>query len=366
MFERAYLPGGRVGAGLARVEAEVARLMGGFTAAGAVRVDPAALLPAEALLDLYGEDIRARAFVMHDGTGEMMLRPDFTVPVVQRHMALGAEPARYAYAGPVWRRQRAGRRAWAQEYLQCGFELFDGADPAAADAEVFALIAEAVRGRGLRVVVGDLGLLMAAIAGLTTSPTRRAALRRHLWRPARFEVLLERFSRPPGAAIQEKKMPQGKVLGKRTPAEVAARLAHLAEEAQTPALKAREVAMIHDLLALQAPAPVALERLRAMAGAWSALAPGVTRLSQRLSALEAHGIDVADLPFDGAYGRSSMEYYDGFVFGFTAQDSADLPVIASGGRYDALTKVLGGKTGGVPAVGGIIRPEALLALGTEV
>ncbi len=361
MFERAYLVGARAGAGLAQVEAEVARLMAGFTAAGAMRVDPAALLPAEALLDLYGEDIRARAFVTHDGTGEMMLRPDFTVPVVQRHMAQGAEPARYAYAGPVWRQQRAGR-AWAQEYLQCGFELFDGADPGAADAEVFSLICDAVQGQGLRVVVGDLGLLMAAIAGLTTSPTRRAALRRHLWRPARFQVLLERFSQPPGGADRAPKTPQSKVLGKRTPAEVAARLAHLAEDAHTPALEAREVAMIHDLLALQAPAPVALEHLRGMAQAWPALAPGVARLSQRLAALEARGIDVADLPFDGAYGRGSMEYYDGFVFGFTAPGRADLPIIASGGRYDALTQVLGGKAGGVPAVGGIIRPEALLAL----
>ena len=40
------------------------------------------------LLDLYGEDIRARAYVTSDALrGEQMLRPDFTVPVVQMHMA---------------------------------------------------------------------------------------------------------------------------------------------------------------------------------------------------------------------------------------------------------------------------------------
>jgi histidyl-tRNA synthetase len=65
-----------------------------FEAAGAVVVEPPVLQPAETLLDLYGEDIRARAYITSDALrGEQMLRPDFTVPVVQMHMAHGAEPA---------------------------------------------------------------------------------------------------------------------------------------------------------------------------------------------------------------------------------------------------------------------------------
>ena len=53
------------------------------------------LQPAGTLLDLYGEDIRARAYVTDDPVrGEMMLRPDFTVPVVQAHMAHGGGSAR--------------------------------------------------------------------------------------------------------------------------------------------------------------------------------------------------------------------------------------------------------------------------------
>ena len=78
-----------------------------------MRVEPAALQPADVLLDLYGEDIRARAFVTRDDGAEMMLRPDFTVPIVRLHMDAGAEPARYVYCGPVWRRQDAGSDAAA-------------------------------------------------------------------------------------------------------------------------------------------------------------------------------------------------------------------------------------------------------------
>ena len=90
------------------VRAEAERLFAFFKASGAMPVDADLLQPADTLLDLYGEDIRARAYVTHDpNRGEMMLRPDFTVPVVQRHMSDGAEPARYSYMGEVFRKQEA-------------------------------------------------------------------------------------------------------------------------------------------------------------------------------------------------------------------------------------------------------------------
>ena len=48
------------------LRAEAARLQAIFIAAGAQPVEADLLLPAETLLDLYGEDIRARAYVTHD------------------------------------------------------------------------------------------------------------------------------------------------------------------------------------------------------------------------------------------------------------------------------------------------------------
>src|SRR6056297_4216263 len=105
--------------------AEAARLRGLFEAAGALPVETSVLQPAEVLLDLYGEDIRARAYVTSDALrGEQMLRPDFTVPVVQMHMEHGAEPARYTYAGEVFRRQEADPERANEDY-QAGFEVVD-------------------------------------------------------------------------------------------------------------------------------------------------------------------------------------------------------------------------------------------------
>jgi ATP phosphoribosyltransferase regulatory subunit len=56
-----------------------------------------------------------------------------------------------------------------------------------------------------------------------------------------------------------------------------------------------------------------------------------------------------------------MDYYDGFVFGFVAPQQPAWPAVASGGRYDALTRQLGqGRE--IPAVGGVIRAGLLLDL----
>ncbi|MBL8561012.1 MAG: ATP phosphoribosyltransferase regulatory subunit [Gemmobacter sp.] len=353
--------------------AEAERLFAAFRAAGAVPVEADVLQPAEILLDLYGEDIRARAYVTQDPLrGEMVLRPDFTVPVVQAHMQDGAEPARYCYMGEVFRKQdHLGPRA--SEYLQVGFEVFDR-DAVAADAEVFALFSELVQGLGLRPLIGDIGILLAAIEGLTTTARRKAALRRHVWRPRRFRALLDRFTGraalPPARAALLDRLKSndlkgllddaGPQIGLRSEAEVAARAQALLEDAETAPIAAPEAALMYDLIGLAAPADAALHHLRGIQPLMPTISGAVDRFEARLAALRARGIDTATLPFEASHGRSTLEYYDGFVFSFQGLD-ADAPPVASGGRYDALTAILGqGRS--IPAVGGILRPALLAAL----
>lgn len=173
---------------------EARQLRDRFAAQGAQVVEADVLLPADTLLDLYGEDIRARAYLTSDPLrGEMVLRPDFTVPVVQMHMESHADPARYTYAGKVFRKQETDETR-ANEYVQVGYEVFDGQSPATADAEVFALFSDALAGLPLRAATGDIGLLIAAVRGLQTTEARKGALLRHLWRPRRFKALLQRYA----------------------------------------------------------------------------------------------------------------------------------------------------------------------------
>jgi len=369
---RAYIAGGRIGDELTDVRAEVGRLVSGFVANGAQTVEPAALLPADVLIDLYGEDLRARAYTTHDPIeGELMLRPDFTVPVVQMHMASGADSGRYAYAGSVWRRQEPGSNR-PKEYLQVGFEIFSGVNLAKDDAEVFAVLATAMGDLPVEATTGDMGLVFAAIAALDTTERRKSALRRHVWRPKRFKRLLERYSTK--APISDERLAvlqaakDGSVLelignagpahGVRSVDEILKRAEILLAETNAAPLSRAAVDMVTQVLALKSTMGEAANDLRKVA---PMLEDAAEQLDARAAAFADVGIDVAKLPFDASFGRTSLEYYDGLVFGFSAPSRLDLPQIAQGGRYDALTRVLGNGNA-TPAVGGIIRPEALLAL----
>jgi ATP phosphoribosyltransferase regulatory subunit len=343
-----------------------------FEKAGALPVQTPILQPAGTLLDLYGEDIRARAYVTSDALrGEQMLRPDFTLPVVQMHMQRrksGADPARYTYAGEVFRRQEQDPDR-ANEYVQVGYELFDRSGAAAADAEVFALLAKALRGLPLRAATGDIGILMAAVQGLDTTDRRKSALMRHLWHPRRFRALLDRFAgrtpAPPSrVALLKTKDPlagHAPVIGKRTLGEVGARIEALRTDAAAPPISQRELGALETLLKVREVLPYALAHLRDVAVDLPQITPSLDRLAARIDALATRGIDVDTLDFEASYGRTSMEYYDGFVFGFYAESRPDLPPIATGGRYDALTRRLGNGAE-IPAVGGVLRPDLMLLI----
>ncbi|WP_397543824.1 ATP phosphoribosyltransferase regulatory subunit [Roseovarius salis] len=356
----------------AAIRAEAMRLRARFEQAGATPVETAILQPAEVLLDLYGEDIRARAYVTSDALrGEQMLRPDFTVPVVQMHMEHGAEPACYTYAGEVFRRQEDDPDR-ANEYYQSGFEVFDRTDPVAADARVFALFHEVLAPLGLRAATGDIGILMAAVDGLRTTARRKAALRRHVWRPRRFRALIDRFAgRAPvpetRAALLAAADPMagaGPMIGLRSENEIRARIEVLREDAAAPPIAAHEVELLEAILKVRETSRNALEHLRNIAVDMPAISAAVERLEHRLDALEARGIAIDQLDFEASYGRTQMEYYDGFVFGFYAEQRPDLPPVATGGRYDALTRQLG-RGAEIPAVGGVIRPGLVLGLRGE-
>jgi len=231
----------------------------------------------------------------------------------------------------------------------------------------------------LRAVTGDIGILTAAVDTLSTTEPRKAALRRHLWRPRRFRALLDRYTgRLPVPAARAALIAaaeaqgagallaaSGPEIGLRSAAEVEARIATLVEDAKAPPIPAAEAEVLGVVLSLKAMLPDACENLRDICVDLPGLTPAVERLSRRLDALERAGIDTATLPFEASFGRTTMEYYDGFVFGFLAAGRPDLPPVATGGRYDAMTRILGAGRA-IPAVGGVIRPELVHRLRTGV
>lgn len=352
-----------------KIEFEADRILRLFSNSGAKIVQPAILQQADTLLDLYGEDIRARAYVTSDPfNGEMMLRPDFTVPIVKKHMndLMEDETARYAYCGKVFRRQERNSDR-ASEYLQVGYEIFDRADVVKSDTDAFCIIKEALGDLPLRIVTGDIGILMAAVSGLKTTDRRKRALLRHIWRPKRFITTLENFSNDLSSSTErfddfdeETSFDKNaKEIGLRSKSEVIKRIENLLLDSKAAPISTTERGVLNSLLNIGEKCPQALIQLKALLPDMPALKSAIEKFERRLSALDKANVDLSVIDFEISYGRTSMEYYDGFVFGFYSENNINLPPIATGGRYDALTKHIG-KGREIPAVGGVVRPDLIL------
>ena len=240
------------------ISLEAKNLAAVLEATGAEVVELDFLQISNILLDLYGEDIRGRAFITNDPVyGEMMLRPDFTVPIVEQHMANSVSPARYTYCGKVFRRQEEFPDR-PREFLQVGYEIFDGAKPEKADAEVFSLVNEALSGIPVRIATGDIGILMAAVRSLSTSETRKKALLRHIWRPNRFRTLLNQFSGFSSKlhSTQESEdyneiVDKFEIIGSRNVQEIKERLQQIKLESETDPINSEEVKILDDILSLK-------------------------------------------------------------------------------------------------------------------
>ena len=87
---------------------------------------------------------------------------------------------------------------------------------------------------------------------------------------------------------------------------------------------ARVVVVTSGAVALGQPALGIARNDMQLAHKQAAAAAGQVLLLQAWKdALAAQGVDVAGLDFEASYGRTSMEYYDGFVFGFYAESRPD-------------------------------------------
>ena len=337
-------------------------LSGLFAGAGYAPLAVPYLFPGDLLLDVYGEDLRARAFLFPDqGRGnELCLRPDFTVPVALAHGAEGWDrQASYAYQGPVFRNQPQGKSR-PVEYLQAGIERFADADPVQADSQVFAILHRGLAALGIgrpEATIGDLAIPFAVLDSLDMPDRRRKGLRRHFWRPSRFQDLIERACNPVSVAGTASAEANAEVLGMRSPEDVSERLEALRQAGEAPPMARADADVIGAVLRVRCPAIKAPGQLRALTSE-AGVAGAVDRLEARLEALSNQGIDASRLVFDADFGRN-LEYYDGFVFEMRAPGAGDHPPLAGGGRYDALTTRLGSETP-IAAVGGIIRPEAVL------
>ena len=368
------------GTKLSLLKEELRRLSDLFELDGALTVEMPSLVDSEVLLDLYGEELNSRAYIVEDPVrGNLMLRPDFTVPIVQMHLESGIEAEKYCYAGKVWRKQDQFSLRQT-EYWQAGFEHFGGKNVPADDVAAFSLIRKAIGNLDLEIVTGDLGILRSAINGLTTNTRCKKALLRQLWRPARFRQTLQYFSSSSSlikdsqlkliealkVGSLEKELSQvGPIIGLRRAQDIVNRIEFIAEDSKENQINEFDLKFLEDLLSISCPLVEASTYIKKISRSNVELNEAVILLENRLDAMSDAKVDTKKMSFEVSFGRTSMEYYDGFVFEIHVDKKGILAPVAQGGRYDELTKFFnnrGDSENVLSAIGGIIRPEILIEL----
>lgn len=352
-----------------------------FAEAGALALDAPILQPLGLLLDLAGEGLRERLFVVQgDGAAEEALRPDFTIPAVRAFIESGKTIGRYAYEGHAYRVAPRGSER-AEQFLQIGLEVFEAGDATGADAEIAAMAWRSAAAGGrkdLTLLLGDVGLFGSFIDSLDLAAPLAARLKRAFGSPRRLRAELD------GAAEAERAASRGgerlaglltnlpeseatavleevwalagiEPVGGRSAGEIVHRLAERAALARATRLREDQAQLIRRFLAVsdaprEAFAAIALlggsgrRELEAALGAWA----------RRLDALRAEGVPAEAMRFSAAFGRN-FGYYDGMLFEVRSAALPDDQPVAAGGRYDGLPGRLGARvqTG---AVGCMVRP----------
>ncbi len=329
------------------------------------------LQPADPFLDTAGEDLRRRIFITTGQRGEALcLRPEFTIPVCLHHLAGGGAPARYGYAGTVFR-QRQDEPA---EFRQAGIEDIGDTDRLGADArsiaDALALCNEAAGGNGWRVTLGDQAVFEAVVRALGLPSGWRKKLARSFGAPDKVEALIASLGsprdRPSGhpeeitaaleagdavalaAAIAARMDEYGfAAAASRSPGEIAARMLEQAA-LDNARLTADHIADLRAFLSIRKPLGDAGAALREFAGRLDGdMAPVLANFDARIARLQAEGVDPATITYDAAFGRP-LDYYTGLVYEILPP--AGGKPVAGGGRYDRLLTLLGARSE-VPGVG---------------
>ena len=366
-----------------------------FLTAGATPTDAPVLQPLGLLLDLAGEAMRSRLFVVSGDVGEeACLRPDFTVAIAREHLTRGNGEGRYLYEGKAFRVAPRGSDR-AEEFLQIGVEAFEAGDPVAADAEIAALAwaGAAAGGRSdLTLLLGDVGLFGAFVDSLGLTPPLGARLKRAFTKPRQLKIELDGGPLALGQALGEEKsriaallagLPEAEAsavlqelwslagiepVGGRRPAEIAHRLVERAQSAKAGALSVGEANAVRAFLAVSDRPGAALDAISALGGSQrAALDAALDGWRQRLAGMVSGGAPEERMRLTAAFGRA-FGYYDGFLFEVRSEALGEERPVAAGGRYDGLPARLGAETQntiGTGAVGCMVRPARAYAGGGE-
>jgi len=346
------------------------------------------LEPADLFLTRAGNKIIHHLFTFERHGQQLALRPEFTASLARRYLQTQAERTpgtveRWQIAGPIFQDIPNGHSRTYQAY-SIGAEMIGAAGPTA-DAEIIALAVEGiteVSTDAVEVRLGNVGLQMHLLAGfgLDKRTIRILLAQRELLRNgtateivmARINEFLPTLSRSgddqspaltsDGENLSTHRMldvlldstQYGTTMGGRTRHEIARRLLEKHRRAAEYEQIKHAIDFLKAWCAIDAPAHEAIDQLKD-------LIPETDTIARRmlddwhttLHLLDHYALPRAHIRLQPDL-TPNWEYYTGMVFNVRIDEQ----IVASGGRYDELIRLLGADES-VPAVGFAIYVDQL-------
>jgi ATP phosphoribosyltransferase regulatory subunit len=347
-----------------------------FAAAGGGPVNTPVAEPLSLYLDLAGEALRERLFLVQGpGREEFCLRPDFTLGAALAHIASGAASGRYFYEGPAFRVAPTGSDR-PEQFLQIGLEAYEPGDAPAADAGMAALAWRAASAGGrddLSLTIGDVSLFGVFLASIGIAEALAARLSASLSRPWRLASALDAAASEPAragagslaavllgldeanaaAALEEIwSLARVEPVGGRSAGEIVRRLTRRTSAGDMPRLSDEQRAKIGRYLAISDQPSAALAAVADLVGDDTAMDAALRAWDRRLAALSE--VPTQRVQFATAFARG-FGYYDGVLFEVRSASLGEDQPVAAGGRYDSLPARLGSPLA-TGAVGCMVRP----------
>jgi ATP phosphoribosyltransferase regulatory subunit len=333
-----------------------------LAAQATLALDPPVLQPAALYLELAGEGLRKRAFMVEDPHGQdLCLRPDMTVPACRAALDLPEWRAAFAvrYQGLVFRRRDA-LNAGAAEFIQAGAEWFAPAgEMNAREPAIVAAAVEACRSAGAEPMLrlGDVGVFAALVRSLGLPPHWSERLVRAFSRAGGPQGVINEAMRPArapsplaqrlagmsaegaSAALADVLADQGiELFGGRNLEEITARLRAEATHAHAPRPDPAALANLGAALEIEDAPDAALAKLARFESNGGPLGAALARLEARWTELQRLA-KPNGARFALNLGRG-ISYYDGFVFELEAPALGPRANLGGGGRYDGLIHAL--------------------------
>jgi histidyl-tRNA synthetase len=335
---------------------------------------------AEIFLTRAGDSIIERLFTFERFGRLLALRPEFTAAVAHHYSQAGLnEPVRWQLSGFIFEDEPANTSRQYERHT-IGAE-FIGQSGLAADAEIIAMAAQGIQKLGItdfQLVLGHVGLLRHLLGrfGLDSRSERLLIAQRERLRQEGKEAALAQLqdviSMPneaipqvadSGSSGQTQYMLDvlldstryGTTMGGRSRHEIAQRLLKKRERA----LELEQFIVALDFLdtwgKLRGTVAEIFPEIETFIEANDTKGQAIlAEWRQSIALLEAYGIAQSQILIQPDLSKN-WDYYTGLVFGIRVEET----VLASGGRYDGLTQLLGSAEA-VPAVGFVYYTQALL------